>query len=177
MNNKRNIKIILLGTTGSGKTSLITTLLYGHMQTPAKPTLFGSYTKDFELHNQKYKLNVCDTSGAKEYTKLQEMSFLDADILVVCVASNDLAGLRSNEEYVRQASGGRLPVVLCLTKTDQGIKIPKKDTEAFAKQYKLHGVIECTALDSESVRKVFETLIEISVSEQPIEVGGCFRCC
>ncbi|KAM0680235.1 hypothetical protein GINT2_001620 [Glugoides intestinalis] len=147
------------------------------MQTPTKPILFGSHTKELELNSQKYELNVCDTSGLKEYIKLQEMSFLDADILVICVSSNDLAGLGSNEEYARQASSGALPVVLCLTKTDQGIKIPRKDIEAFVKQYKLREVTECTALDSESVRKVFENLIEISISEQPIERGSCFRCC
>lgn len=180
MNAPRNIKIVLMGNTGTGKTSLITSFLYGHPLVPRKPILFGAFYKEIELRETQYKLNLCDTSGSKELMKLQEMTFLDADLLVVCTALNDRAGLKSAEMYVESCAKAKVPVLLCITKTDLDRAVTRQEIEDFAEYHKLNGIVECSANDNQSVRLAVEEMIEHAVSGIVRERGCCrmiFRCC
>ncbi len=49
MNSSKNIKVVLVGLAGSGKTSLITSFLYGHTIVPEKPILYGTFSKELYI--------------------------------------------------------------------------------------------------------------------------------
>ncbi|ELA41047.1 small GTP-binding protein domain protein [Vittaforma corneae ATCC 50505] len=180
MSPPKNIKIVLMGNTGTGKTSLITSFLYGHPVVPKKPILFGAFYKEIEVQETQYKLSLCDTSGSKELIKLQEMTFLDADLLVVCTALNDKTGLKSAEMYAESCAKAKVPILLCLTKADLGSAITRQEIEDFVEHHKLNGIVQCSANDSQSVRQAIERMIEYANLGIVLERGYCrrvFRCC
>ena len=83
-----DIKVILLGESGVGKTNLINTCV-GLRFNPSQPsTLTSSYSsKTFTINNIKYNINLWDTAGQEEYRSLNRIFMKDSKIviLVYCI--------------------------------------------------------------------------------------------
>lgn len=173
------LKILLLGGIGCGKTTLVTSFYYGHPIYPEKPVLYGAFSKDLQIGERSFSLNVCDTAGAKEYGHLRKMAFLDADLLVLCVSGDDRNGLNGAEEFIHCSSDEKYTgkLVLCLTKSDLGIAIPKEEVDAFTSKNRIKKVVECAANDNKSVRSAFEKFVEVAISEEDsTKYSCCFNC-
>lgn len=156
----RNIKIILLGEQGSGKSSLISSYLFGHPVVPRKPILFGSYCRNATVQGEDFRLNICDSSGEQDFLRLQTMSYLDADLLVICVDSTQKKGLRRAEEYAEKTKESQVPVILCMTKIDLAAGVEDKEIKKFVEKYQMNGVLKCTSNNHKMVVETFENMIE-----------------
>ena len=93
---EEEIKVILVGEAGTGKTSLINTL----MGIPFKENMITSSTnsfapKDFYIDNKKYTLNLWDTIGQEKFRSLTKI-FIKGSKIVVFVY--EITKLKSFEE-------------------------------------------------------------------------------
>lgn len=82
--NKRRIKVILLGDSGVGKTSMIQRYNENIFDETIKITYNASYLeKELEIKNEKVILELWDTAGQEEYRSLTQLFIKNAKIMVL----------------------------------------------------------------------------------------------
>ena len=78
------IKVILLGECGVGKTSIINRFIKDEFESVYETTSSMTYSfKIIERNKQKYKLNLWDTIGQEKYRSLSKMFLNDAKIVIL----------------------------------------------------------------------------------------------
>lgn len=177
MSSARNMKIILLGESGSGKSSLISAYLFGQPILPKKPIIFGSYCRDITVRDEDFRLNICDSSGEKSFTRLQSISYLDADLLVICVDASKQGCLKKAEEYAEKTSKSNVPVILCVNKIDLDSRLQDSEIKGFVEKYSMNGYIRCTANDNKKVVEAFERMIFFAKAKAITKPSGCLTKC
>lgn len=170
---RKDLKIIFIGDMNTGKTFLISSFIFGHSIVPKKPILFGSYYKEMEYKGEIYRLRICDTSGSREFIRLQEMSYLDADLLVLCVDGSQATSLKSAECYAMQSKKARLPVMLCITKVDLGMNLSRPSINEFISKHGINNEVQCSASDKRSIMVAFEKIMEACLEGVFIEPRMC----
>ncbi len=78
------IKIILLGNSGIGKTSIINQYYLKEFKTILKPTATMNYiVKDISIKGRNIKLNIWDTVGQEKFRSLSKLFFKDTKIVAL----------------------------------------------------------------------------------------------
>ena len=81
---ENGIKVILLGETYVGKTSLIKAALGQKFDASELTTFTSSYSvKKFKYNGQEYVFNLWDTIGQEKYRSLTKMFFKDSKIIIL----------------------------------------------------------------------------------------------
>jgi small GTP-binding protein len=89
------VKLVLLGETACGKTSMMDRLRYNHFQENTEPTVGGvMHTKNFHLNTVQYKTCIVDIGGQLRYQSLSPVYYRDA---AVCIVVFDLTRLETFE--------------------------------------------------------------------------------
>ena len=85
MKNKQiEIKLILLGETGVGKTSIINRFSYNAFYDKVESTLTTNYvSKDIKVYNKNIKLNLWDTIGQEKYRSLSTYFLKETEIVIL----------------------------------------------------------------------------------------------
>ena len=79
-----SIKLVLLGDSGVGKTSIVTQYVSGSMPSTVKPTIGAAFvTKEMVFDNQKIELLIWDTAGQEVYRGLAPMYYRSALIAII----------------------------------------------------------------------------------------------
>mmetsp|Transcript_5413 Transcript_5413/g.13614 ORF Transcript_5413/g.13614 Transcript_5413/m.13614 type:complete len:947 (+) Transcript_5413:68-2908(+) len=92
---QHNVKIVLLGETACGKTSMMDRLRYNHFEDNTEPTVGGvMHTKSFHLNTVQYKTCIVDIGGQKRYQSLSPVYYRDA---AVCIVVFDLTRIETFE--------------------------------------------------------------------------------
>ena len=85
----KNIKIILLGESGVGKTCIINRYINNEFSSDSQPTI-GSFssTKKIIKNNIKYSVNVWDTTGQEKYHSITKLYIKGSDIIIFVYSIN-----------------------------------------------------------------------------------------
>ncbi|KAL6121057.1 Rhob [Nucleospora cyclopteri] len=167
--NEEIIKIVFVGESNSGKSSIIKKYL--QLETIKKPTIFDNYrvkyvsqkkrtdqiksyndinekpASNFNSHlKQRVNLantentffNICDTSGKEEMERLMRMSYLNADVFVLCIECHNLKDNVYYKKLIQSLQKTNKPIVLAATKCDKIIGTKKKSS-AIADEKKYDG--------------------------------------
>ena len=88
---EKELKVILLGESGVGKTSIILRY-YKNMFTQDLSSTFGTtfVKKNLEKNNISYKLNIWDTTGQEHYHSVTQLFINGADIAILVYAINNV---------------------------------------------------------------------------------------
>ena len=93
---ENNCKIVFLGETRVGKTSLISHFMTGDYDDGIESTSGASYSsKTIEIQGQSLKLDIWDTAGQEKYRSLTKFFYKDADIAILVY---DITNRKSFEE-------------------------------------------------------------------------------
>jgi small GTP-binding protein len=85
MHRRRTIKCVVVGDPGVGKTSLLQAYTQGSFpREPPGPTVFDTYSIDFEVAGEAFTLTLCDTAGQESYQGLRQLSYQNTDVFLVC---------------------------------------------------------------------------------------------
>ena len=96
--NEITCKVVLLGESGVGKTSIIQKYLNNIFEATVYPTGTANFfSKDiyFEKEKKTIKFEIWDTAGQEQYHSIAKMYFLDAS---VCILVYDITARKSFEE-------------------------------------------------------------------------------
>ena len=81
--NYPEVKVILLGDSGVGKTSLINVTMGEKFNPDTKLTITNCYSKKiFNINSKDYQINLWDTAGQEKYRQLAKIFYKGADIII-----------------------------------------------------------------------------------------------
>ena len=95
-----DIKVILLGESGTGKTSLINAAIGNEFSSDPNLTISSSFvTKKFIKKKKKYNLNIWDTAGQEAYRSLTKLFIKNTKIVIFVYAIDSKFSFESLKSY------------------------------------------------------------------------------
>lgn len=117
----QNIKLVVVGDGGVGKSSFLITATTSSFPSNYVPTVFDNYCANLMVNGSPCSVGLWDTAGQEDYDRLRPLSYPQTDVFVVCF---DVAN-RSSFENVTAKWVPELrhfvpeaPILLLATKTD-----------------------------------------------------------
>lgn len=99
--NNLEYKIITLGDSSVGKTSIINRFINDTFDEELPPTLGIKHTfKTLEINNTKVKLSVIDTNGQEKYRSLSVSYFRHADVVLFIFNLNEPLSFNNIQEWI-----------------------------------------------------------------------------
>ena len=144
MKDKDNIscKVVLVGDTGVGKTSIIERYINDKYEENQKTTLVSSYTFkkiDIKKYNKSVSLDIWDTAGQEVYRSLSKNFYLNASIGILVYDISRKASFESIRDYwyeqLKTFGEEKMIFDVVGNKTDlfQREKVPENEARNFAK--------------------------------------------
>ena len=139
--NDDGIKVILLGETSVGKTSLIKVSIDKHFKSLEEVTLSFNYSvKKFNYNGKEYTFNLWDTIGQEKYRSLTKMFVNNSKIIILVYDItvqksfkqleywyNQVTSLVNEEDYVLAVVGNKKDLF-------KNEKVTEEEGKAFAKE-------------------------------------------
>ena len=131
--NNNEFKAILLGESGTGKTSLVNVSVGLKFKDGIASTLASSYVmKKFNKDNQEYILDLWDTNGQEKYRAMTKL-FIKNSSIVVFVYSTDnresFENLKFWVQFVKEILGENITLGVVGNKSDLYMKEEVKEIE------------------------------------------------
>lgn len=130
------LKVVVVGETGTGKTSIIRRFIHGTFEEESRPTIGANYfQKAFMIQNSEISLQFWDTTGQERQRSSFDIYLKDATGAIIVedyrtVKKNDYKKLKQWRDLISQktqlSDGRPIPVILLLNKVD----LPSDNTEA-----------------------------------------------
>ena len=99
------IKAILVGSSGVGKTNLINVCVGQSFNPETKPTNCASLLqKHLEINNLKYVVNLWDTMGQEAYKGISKLFFREAQIVIFVYDITSSETFKNLEEWIQMAN-------------------------------------------------------------------------
>jgi small GTP-binding protein len=95
-------KVVLLGSMGTGKTSLINRIIYGTFNEKTQSTIATAFTTkkiNFKNFHKSIKLNIWDTAGQEKFKSLNQLYYKDADCILLIYDINEPNSINEIQEY------------------------------------------------------------------------------
>ncbi|XP_025965006.1 rho-related GTP-binding protein RhoD isoform X1 [Dromaius novaehollandiae] len=166
------IKAVIVGDGGCGKTSLLMVFARGDFPKVYVPTVFEKYTASFQVGSKPVKIHLWDTAGQEDYDRLRPLSYSDANVILMCFdvtnpSSYDNILTKWYPEVNHFCKG--VPVVLVGCKTDlrkdravlrrlhedRLEPITYQKGEAMARLVHAASYFECSAKYQENISAIF----------------------
>ena len=94
------IKVILIGRSGVGKTNLINTSIGLHFNSNECTTVSGSYVaKEYIINDKKYVAHLWDTAGQEAYRGITQLFFRDSKIIILVYDICSSSSLKDLNEW------------------------------------------------------------------------------
>ena len=118
---EHNIKLVFIGDTAVGKTSVIMTWTQERFPVGYEPTVFDTYYGTKNYAGKEVKLQIWDTAGHDDLGRLRPIAFVNTDCFLICFSLIDRNSLkRACSKWVAEvkATAKNCPIVLVGTKLD-----------------------------------------------------------
>ena len=164
----KEIKVILLGNSGVGKTSIINRYIYNKFDQNSETTLGSTYfTKEIEKDNILYKLNLWDTTGQEKYHSITNLFIKGSHIVVLVYSVDSLSSFEGLEYWynsIKENLEGNNYVLAVVGSKSDLIKdedevISEEEAKQFAKDRKAKFKLVSSKEDPEGINNLFESLL------------------
>ncbi|KAH3766015.1 small GTPase superfamily [Pelomyxa schiedti] len=173
--NKFLIKLLLLGDSGVGKTSLINKYANQRFTSTYKPTLGADFlTKELMVEDKLVSLQIWDTAGQERFQSLGPAFYRGADSCVLVFDVNNAQSFQNlekwKEEFLAYASPANLktfPFVILGNKSDLGDNraVPRNKVIAWCNSVGDIPYFEVSAKEGVNVDQAFQAVAKVSLKE------------
>ena len=120
---ERRFKLVLLGTTGVGKTCLTLRFVKGLFDDEQLPTIGAAYmTKKVACNAKHYIFELWDTAGQERYEAITPLYYRSAEAAVIVFDITDPSSLSKAKDWLKRLKRERddpeMPIVLAGNKCD-----------------------------------------------------------
>jgi len=136
---EEDIKVILIGDSGVGKTNLINVSLGRTFNEKENSSLSASYSqKVITINNEKYVLSLWDTIGQEKLRTLSKLFFKNSKIVIYVYDITNLEsfnGLESWNKDVKEMLGDDDKIIKAILGNKQDLYLNEKVAEDIARNY------------------------------------------
>lgn len=167
------LKIVIVGDGGCGKTSLLMVFAKGDFPEQYAPSVFEKYMTDITIRNKKVTLTLYDTAGQEDYDRLRPLSYQETHVILICYdVTNPTSFENVRIKWVPEVNHfcQEVPILLIGCKTDlrmdkerlrrlraaQQEPITYNQGEETARQINATMYLECSAKFRENIEDIFK---------------------
>ena len=126
INIEKDIKIVLLGDSGVGKSSIVLRFITNEFRPFFETTLGAAFTqKTYEYRpNIFYKFCMWDTAGQEKYHSLTHMYYRDAQVAILVFDSQQKSTFQGVQKWVQELRNhvnGNIIIAIVANKIDAGL--------------------------------------------------------
>ncbi|CAL6077773.1 Rab1a [Hexamita inflata] len=133
------IKVVLVGASGAGKTAIIHRFVFGMFYMDNTPTIGASFSQQtVKTSKGQANLEIWDTAGQERYAKLVPVYFRNAQAIVVVFDYHNQQSYENGQKWMRELKEqyGNIPSYFVANKAENESNIISKlQVEDFAKRY------------------------------------------
>lgn len=164
---KHTFKITFVGDSNIGKSYIIQTFILRSIPTVIKPTIFDNYFKEVNYNEKYYKIYICDTGGGECYKNLNKMTYINTDIIVICVDGTTNNIEQNVSKWVKEVEKfNKCLIAICLTKTDVAKNDAFEQVIKIGKKLGITEIYKCTAKNTKSVQTLFNSLLQTCINNK-----------
>ena len=164
---KKEVKVILLGESGVGKTCIIERYMSNKFNSNLPSTLCSAYSiKKIIRDNTLYVINICDTTGQEKYHSVTNL-FVKGSNIVILVYSIDSVTSFNNLEYwysmvVDNLKDTEYILAIIGNKTDlfEEEVVSEEEGKRFAESKNAKFQLVSAKEDPDGINKLFDNLFE-----------------
>jgi Rab family protein len=155
------IKLVLLGDSGVGKTSIVTQYVSGTVPENINPTIGAAFvTKEVTIDNQNLELLIWDTAGQEVYRGLAPMYYRSALIAIIVFDVTNQESHNSVSYWIRELQTNveeNIVILVCGNKTDLEDKRVVQSQKASAESTERGALYaETSATTNAGIDKMFQ---------------------
>lgn len=162
----KTYKIIFLGNSSVGKTTLISQYLYSKMQNPSPTIGIDTFNSTLKIKDKTVKLQLWDTAGQERFHSIITNYIRNSFLSLVVFSIDDIKSLENIEswinDFVISKNNSKHNIVIVCNKMDLNIdNYSDIYTKAcnIAEKYKA-GLIKTSALDSNGIKELIDIINE-----------------
>ena len=140
----QSLKLILVGDSGSGKTSLINSFMNCPSLRNEKPTISpGSYSVEIETdEDHTVNIQIWDTAGQEKYYTLSQMFYREANLALLCYTKDSVSSI---EKWIGRVKEVAPACLIILTETKADLMTEEERYEERCKGFDLKSKCNATA--------------------------------
>ena len=173
---EESFKVVLVGESGVGKTSIITQFIDQTFQEDQQSTTGGTFsTKSVKCDGKTLKFEIWDTAGQERYRALTKMFYKDANAAVLVYDITRKVSFEELEKYwagqIQESSPANIILAIAANKSDLIDKeeVDEESARNFAE--KLGAIfVSTTATSVESINDLFTQIAKKYTGSSNIEI-------
>jgi small GTP-binding protein len=165
-----NAKLVLLGNSGVGKSSIVSRYINKRFSDNAEVTVgVGYYHQKLKLNDgSTLNLDIWDTGGQERYRALMPLYYREAAAAVICYDVSNYSSFEACEYWYRELRQGEPNCLIFLVGNKDDIPAKRVDSriaEDYAKARNMHW-IEASAKTGANILQLFKDISETIVSKK-----------
>ena len=161
------IKIILIGEPGTGKTCLINVSTGNQFNENSESTLLSTYvTKNMVINDKEYSLNLWDTAGQEKYRAMTKIFTKNSKIVIFVYAINNKNTFEEMKSYwiktIKETLGDEPILGIAGNKSDLYLEeaVPEEEAREFANKLGIKFKLVSAKSDPNSFVNFLQELVE-----------------
>ena len=160
-------KVVILGDSGVGKTSILFRYIFDKFDNQNLPTLGASFKSKVIMlpnENDAIKLNLWDTAGQEKFKSLTRMYYQEADAALIVYDTTFMESFESAKNWVQDlrenANKPDILIALVGNKCDltDKLEVVFEEAHTFAKSIKAEIIKETSAKDNNGINELFQDI-------------------
>ena len=172
----QEIKIIVLGNSGVGKTSIINNYIFNKFNPDIETTFANSLSsKVIKKGKIKYKLNIWDTIGQEKYHSITNLFIKGANAVILVYSIDSLSSFeglnfwyKSTREHL-QDNNYSLFIVGSKSDLFEEEVVSEEEARNFAEKREALFKLVSSKEDSDGINSLFETILEETIERKIIK--------
>jgi len=177
---KSDLKVILVGNSGVGKSSLLTAFYSQPFDCQTVPTVAPSYSC-IEINRKdgvKVWLQVWDTAGQERYQSVGKLFYRDCDVAFVCFDGSKDHTLDSVKNWINtvREESPDANILVILTKSDlyssELIETETNSINSIMEEYRIKGFFVTSSVLQRGVKDAFQSAANFYQASKSIKTGS-----